>query len=116
MKVYNNTNNKASYDQKALVPNVSLAQAMASYLIDVSGNIWPFATCPGDNFLQLVRQHVPEGKSHVLDAELQVLCLDDEFSKWFVLDLLSSKRIRASIPLYGSADAANAAAQRAREE
>lgn len=110
MKVHDNTSNKDVYTNKALTPNVSLAQAMGAYVIDVNGNVWPFATCPADNFLQLIRQYVPEGKSHILDAELKVLCLDDEFSKWFILDLLSSKRIRASIPLYSSHEQAVVAA------
>lgn len=90
MKVYDKSNNKISYDQKSLVPNVSLAQAIASYVIDVNGNTWPFIDIPSDNFLQLVRSLLPPGKSHIVDAELALLDLNDTYAKWYILDLMAS--------------------------
>lgn len=111
-KVYDKSN-KAIYTDKTLVPNVSLAQAMGSYLVDTSGNVWAFITCPADNFLQLVRSLLPPGKSHVVDAELALLDLNDTYAKWYIVDLLASKRIRIHVPLYATATQAKSAVQRA---
>lgn len=90
MKVHDNTSNKDVYTNKALTPNVSLAQAMGSYVVDVNGDIWAFIDIPSDNFLQLVRSLLPSGKSHIVDAELALLDLNDTYAKWYILDLMAS--------------------------